>query len=70
MRNQATLKFVFIYEISEEDRQAGLRELDALLREGTLLHTVGQRLPLADIARAHDLVEQGQVLGNVVLDID
>ena len=27
------------------------------------------RLPLAEIARAHDLVEQGQVVGNVVLDI-
>jgi len=69
MRSQATMKFVFIYEISDADRQAGLRELDALLREGALLHTVGQRLPLAEIARAHDLVEQGQVLGNVVLDI-
>jgi NADPH2:quinone reductase len=69
MRNQATLKFVFIYEISDGDRKAGLRELDTLLREGALLHTVGQRLPLAEIARAHDLVEQGQVLGNVVLDI-
>jgi NADPH:quinone reductase len=69
MRSQATMKFVFIYEISDADRQAGLRELDALLREGAVLHTVGQRLPLAEIARAHDLVEQGQVLGNVVLDI-
>jgi NADPH2:quinone reductase len=70
MRNQATLKFLFIYEISDADRQAGLRELDGLLREGSLQHTVGLRLPLAEIARAHDLVEQGQVLGNVVLDID
>ena len=40
-----------------------------LLAEGTLQHTVGLRLPLSDIARAHDLVEQGQVLGNVVLDL-
>jgi NADPH:quinone reductase len=69
MRSQATMKFVVIYEISEDDRQAGLDELDALLREGALQHTVGLRLPLADIARAHDLVEHGQVLGNVVLDI-
>lgn len=69
MRNRIVLKFVFIYEIDEEDRAAGLRELDALLREGALQHTVAQRLPLAEIARAHDLVEQGAVLGNVVLDI-
>ena len=69
MRHQLTLKFVFIYEIGEQDRAAGLRELSALLEAGALQHTVAARLPLADIARAHDIVEQGQVLGNVVLDI-
>lgn len=69
MRNQITMTAVLIYEISDADRQAGLRELDALLREGALKHTVALRLPLADTARAHDTVEQGAVIGNVVLDI-
>jgi NADPH2:quinone reductase len=69
MRNRLTLKFVYIYEIEEADREAGLRELDALLRAGALRHSVALRLPLAEIARAHDLVEQGRVLGHVVLDI-
>ena len=32
-------------------------------------HTIGQRLPLAQVARAHDLIEEGSVVGNVVLDI-
>jgi NADPH2:quinone reductase len=69
MRHRLTLSFVYIYEIGEADRAAGLRELDALLREGALRHSIALRLPLADIARAHDLVEQGGVLGHVVLDI-
>lgn len=69
MRHRVTLRFEFIYEIGAEDRAAGLRELDTLLREGALQHTVATRLPLAEIARAHDLVEQGQLVGNVVLDI-
>lgn len=69
MRNRLAVSFVFIYEIEPEDREAGLRELEVLLREGALQHTVALRLPLADIARAHDIVEQGQVLGHVVLDI-
>lgn len=69
MRNRITLKFVFIYEIGEEDRAAGLQELDAVLREGKLQHTVALALPLAEIARAHDVVEQGQVMGNVVLEL-
>ena len=69
MRHRLTLSFVYIYEIGEADRAAGLRELDALLREGALRHSIALRLPLAEIARAHDLVEQGGVLGHVVLDI-
>ena len=69
MRNRITVKFVFVYEMSEDDRAACLRELEPLLAEGSLQHTVGRTLPLAEIARAHDLVEQGQVLGNVVLQI-
>jgi NADPH2:quinone reductase len=69
MRHRLTLSFVYIYEIGEGDRAAGLRELDALLREGALRHSIALRLPLADIARAHDLVEHGGVLGHVVLDI-
>jgi NADPH2:quinone reductase len=69
MRNRIALSFVYIYEISAADREAGLRELEPLLSAGALQHTIGLRLPLADIARAHDMVEQGQVLGHVVLDI-
>ena len=69
MRQRITLKFLYIYELGQEDRTAGLRELDALLRAGALRHTVALRLPLAEIARAHDIVEQGRVLGHVVLDI-
>ena len=69
MRNRLTLEFVFVYEMDEADRVACLRELEPLLREGALQHTVALRLPLAEVARAHDLVEQGQVLGNLVLDI-
>jgi NADPH2:quinone reductase len=69
MRNAIVLKFVYIYEIDAADRAAGLQELQALLRQGSLVHTIGLRAPLAAIARAHDALEAGTVLGNVVLDI-
>jgi NADPH:quinone reductase-like Zn-dependent oxidoreductase len=35
-----------------------------------LRHTVAQRLPLAEIAQAHDIVERGEVMGHVLLDLD
>jgi NADPH:quinone reductase len=69
MRNRITVKFVYVYELEAGEREACLRELGALLAEGTLQHTVALRLPLAETARAHDIVEQGGVIGNVVLDI-
>jgi len=69
MQNSIAIRFFMIYDISQADRAAGLAELDELLRAGRLLHTVGLRLALAEVSRAHDVVEQGSVMGGVVLDI-
>lgn len=69
MRNRVRIDFLYVYEMDAGERAQGLREIDALLDAGALRHTVALRLPLAEIARAHDLVEQGRVLGHVVLDI-
>jgi NADPH:quinone reductase len=70
MQNSATLQFFLIYDISQEDRAAAQAELNQRLEQGRLIHAVGRRLPLAQIADAHEAVERGEVIGNVVLDID
>lgn len=67
--NTISLQFMIVYELSREDRLAALAGLKALLEAGRLQHAIGRRLPLAEIAQAHELVEQAAVLGNVVLDI-
>ena len=69
MQNNINLRFLFIYEISAEDHAAGIGELSELLTANRLTHTIARRLPLTDIAEAHDIVEQGKLIGNVVLDI-
>jgi NADPH:quinone reductase-like Zn-dependent oxidoreductase len=33
-------------------------------------HNIAERIPLSEIARAHELVESGRVTGNVVLAVD
>jgi len=43
--------------------------LTALLRQGGLQHNIALRLPLDEIAQAHQAVEHGSVAGNVVLSI-
>jgi NADPH2:quinone reductase len=69
MRNSITLRLFLIYDLTAADRDACLAELSALLRSNRLIHTVGRRLPLRDIALAHELSERGEAIGNIVLDI-
>jgi NADPH2:quinone reductase len=69
MQNTVSLLPFIIYEISDADRAAGLAEVTRLMETGKLQHTVAQRLPLERIADAHDIVERGEAMGNVVLDI-
>jgi len=69
MQNSVSLVPFLIYEISSGDRTAGLAEIADLLKGGRLRHTVAKRLPLERIAAAHDLVESGEAIGNVVLDL-
>ena len=63
------LSFFLVYDLLPRDREATIAELEALLRAGCLQHAVGARFPLAQIADAHEAVEKGSVVGNVVLTL-
>jgi NADPH2:quinone reductase len=67
--NSYALKFFLVYELKPEDRRTAIEELTTLLKEGALKHSIGARFPLRDIAAAHEAVEAGKVVGNVVLDV-
>jgi NADPH2:quinone reductase len=67
--NAVAVHFTLVYELQPEPRRRGLREVRDALAAGTLLHAVAKRLPLDRIAEAHELVEQGAVIGNVVVDV-
>ena len=64
-----TVQMFLVYELTPANRVAAIAELQALLREGRLSHTVGARYPLDAIAEAHEAVEGGRVIGNVLVDI-
>ena len=40
-----------------------------MLEKNALKHSIGERFALRDIVKAHEAVERGDVVGNVVLDI-
>jgi NADPH:quinone reductase len=64
-----TMRCFIVYNLSHADRQHAVDTLTGLLMRGTLQHQIAERLPLSQIARAHELVERGEALGNVVLAI-
>ncbi|MBY0336114.1 MAG: NADPH:quinone reductase [Acetobacteraceae bacterium] len=63
----AAVRFFIVYELPEGARREGCAQLNAWMEQGKLTHAIGATLPLADIVAAHEAVEAGAVLGNVVL---
>jgi NADPH2:quinone reductase len=61
------VRFFIVYELDAAQRAAAIGALQAWLARGLVRHAIAARLPLADCARAHDEVEQGRHIGNVVL---
>lgn len=64
-----TVQMFLVYELTLADRAATIGDLQGLLHEGRLKHTIGARYPLDAIAEAHEAVEGGRVIGNVVVDV-
>jgi len=61
------LRFFIVYNLEPADRALAVETLTGLLERGVLQHLIAERLPLAQVAQAHELVEQGRAVGNVVL---
>ncbi len=64
-----TLQLFLVYELTPAQRSAAIAELTRLLEADKLTHAIGARFPLDDIAAAHEAVEKGGVIGNVVLEM-
>ena len=63
----AALRFFIVYELPPEARKRGVEDLTRWLEEARLRHTVAATLPLERTAEAHEFVEQGRVIGNVIV---
>ena len=63
------LRFFLVYDLTPQDRARTLAQITDLLRLGRLKHAVAQHFPLASIVQAHEAVEAGQAIGNIVIDL-
>lgn len=70
IRKGVHMNFFIVYSLESDVRERAIADLSMLLEENRLSHNIAARLPLGQIADAHDLVETGRVNGNVVLEVE
>ena len=63
------LYFIGSDDFSVQEKRTAAETLTEMLRMGWHPHPVAERLPLAEIARAHELVESGRTRGRLLLDL-
>lgn len=61
------LSFFIVYHLLPADRAAAIAQLTRWLMDEALTHQIAARLELDAIADAHELVESGKAIGNVVV---
>ena len=63
------VRFVLVYVMSQQAHQAAAKDITTCLKEGALKHLIAQKYPLSEIAAAHEAVENGKSIGNIVVEI-
>lgn len=61
------IRMVIVYAMPEDAKQAAMDDIEAALRDDRLQHRIAHTLPLNEIARAHELIEQGGFRGCVIV---
>ena len=64
-----TVRMVIVYAMPEEAKAQAVADTRRALTEGGLQHRIAQTLPFEQMAKAHEVIEEGSVRGCVVVTI-
>jgi NADPH2:quinone reductase len=64
-----TVRMVIVYAMPETAKAQAVADTQALLAKGGLRHRIAQTLPFSEMARAHEIIEEGSVRGCVVVTL-
>jgi NADPH2:quinone reductase len=67
LQNSIRLQFFLVYLMPPQLRSRATTDITRMLEAGELLHNVAQTFALDDIVAAHEVVESGKALGNIVV---
>ena len=64
-----TVRMIIVYAMPEMAKARAVAATQALLAENGLRHRLAQTLPFSEMARAHEIIEEGSVRGCVVVTL-
>lgn len=67
--NSYSLHFFLVYDLAAQDRRAAVDGVSRMVAGDRLSHTVAARFGMDEIAAAHETVETGTAIGNIVVDL-
>jgi NADPH:quinone reductase-like Zn-dependent oxidoreductase len=70
MYKDLMIRMIIVYAMPDGAKDHAIADINKALTDGWLQHRVAHRLPLDEIAKGNERVEQGQCRGAVVLEID
>jgi NADPH:quinone reductase len=68
--NGIVIRFMLVYELTKEEHQAAIAGITQMLEQNRLVHNIAATFPLDKIVEAHQAVESGKAVGNIVVRID
>jgi len=69
LQNSIELRFFLVYLMPPEMRMRATADITRALERGELIHNVAQTFALDDLVAAHEAVEAGKALGNIVVKV-
>ena len=69
LQNSIDLKFFLVYLMPPDMRARATVDITRMLERGELIHNVARTFDLGDIVAAHEAVEAGTAMGNIVIRI-
>jgi NADPH:quinone reductase len=69
LQNSIALRFFLVYLMPPELRARATADITRMLERGELIHNVAQTFALTDVVAAHEAVESGKAMGNIVVRV-
>ena len=70
MYKNINLRLILVYNMPQKAKQNACDDIRQAMDDGKLKHAIAGRFPLDQLAAAHEAVESGTYIGNIVVEID